>query len=384
MSNPLVSKLDGYRRYLRHEWSMWSFQRRASRNGRRYDAWIRRLRQSPPAVIVGPDLAYGGVKGHLHGILNHSALNVQLVPDEGAMGGLEHFTAEIRERFLSFEPPISTVVHSHVLPWMIRWCSRQQQRGLRWVHTYHLPYFAEHGRTQLESWQQEINEALIHEARDAAVRLSVSRWQQEYLLAKHGITTDYLPNGVDVAACDRGRAGRFCRRHNLRGSFILYVGRNDPVKNPADFVRLASALPNHTLVMLGQDLDAAVLRTEWKVAVPDNLLVLGKASPGEVQDALAACAALVVTSRREGLPTLVLEAMAHRKPVVVPTEPGCVEAVGDCGFIYQSDNVADLAAQALAALGDVKKSAKGRQRVLVEYDWRVVAKRLDAIYRGLY
>ena len=381
--NPLVSRLDGYRRWLQHEWSMWSFQRRARCNGRRYEAWIRRLEQSPPAVMIGPDLPYGGVKGHLHGILNHSALKVQLVPDEAAMGGLEHFTAELRERFLSFEPPISTVVHSHVLPWMIRWCRRQQERGLRWIHTYHLPYFAEHGRDQLETWQQEINEALIHEARHAAVRLSVSRWQQEYLLAEHGIATDYLPNGVDVAACDRGRADRFCRRHGLRGPFVLYVGRNDPVKNPVDFVRLATALPEHTLVMLGQDLNAEVLRTEWEVAVPSNLVVLGKASPDGVQDALAACAALVVTSRREGLPTLVLEAMVHCKPVVVPAEAGCVEAVGDCGFIYMPDDINDLAAQTLAALGDLERSAKGRQRVLAEYDWRVVAPQLDAIYRGM-
>ena len=377
------SRLDGYRRWLRHEWSMWSFQRRSRSNCRRHEAWIRSLQQSPPAVMIGPDLPYGGVKGHLHAIQRHSALTVQLVPDEAAMGGLDNFTAEIRERFFAFDPPASMVVHSHVLPWMIRWCRRQQDRGLRWIHTYHNMYFPEFARGDLEPWQLEVNEALIHEARHAAVRLSVSRWQQEYLLAEHGITTDYLPNGVDVAACDRGRATRFCRRHGIRGPFILYVGRNDPVKNPADFVRLAGVLPSHTLVMLGQGLDAKVLRTEWEVVVPDNLMVLGKGSPNEVQDALAACAALVVTSKREGLPTLVLEAMVHGKPVVVPAEAGCVEAVGACGFIYQPGDINDLAAQSLAALGDTEKSGKGRQRVLAEYDWRVVAKRLDAIYRGM-
>jgi glycosyltransferase involved in cell wall biosynthesis len=244
-------------------------------------------------------------------------------------------------------------------------------------------YFPEFARGDLEPFQQEVNEALIREARHAAVRLSVSRWQQEYLLTEHGIATDYLPNGVDVAACERGRAARFCRRYGIRGPFILYVGRNDPVKNPADFVRLAGVLPSHTLVMLGQDLDAEVLRYEWEVAVPDNLIVLGKASPNEVQDALAASAALVVTSKREGLPTLVLEAMVHGKPVVVPAEAGCVEAVGTCGFIYQPGDITDLAAQTLAALGDTDKSGKGRQRVLEEYDWRVVAKRLDDIYRGM-
>ena len=47
--------------------------------------------------------------------------------------------------------------------------------------------------------------------------------------------------------------------------------------------------------------------------VPPNLHLYGSASRREVQDALAACSVLVVTSKREGLPTLVLEAMVDRK-----------------------------------------------------------------------
>jgi glycosyltransferase involved in cell wall biosynthesis len=334
--------------------------------------------------MTGSDFAFGGVRGHLHAIQRHSALRVQLVPDEEAMGGIDRFTAGIRERFAGYDPPLGTVVHSHVMPWMIRWCGRQQERGLRWIHTYHNMYFPEFARGSLEPWQQEVNEALIHEARHAAVRLAVSRWQQQYLLAEHGIATDYLPNGVDVAACEQGQARRFRRRHQVHGPFILYVGRNDPVKNPAEFVRLAAALPGHCLVMLGQGLEARQINADWQVAIPANLLLLGAASPAEVQDALAACDALVVTSLREGLPTVVLEALVHGKSVIVPNEAGCAEAIGggECGFIYQPGEIDDLVAQTRAGLADREKAAKGRQRVLAEFDWRVIAGRLDAIYRG--
>ncbi len=362
----------------------WHQRRLESRNILRYESWIRKLQENPPDVFIGPDLTYGGVRGHIRSIEKYSALNIQLVPDEKTMAGLENFTAEIRERFMKFDPSGSPVVHSHVLPWMIQWCRRQQQRGLRWIHTYHLPYFAEHGRERLELWQKEINEALIHEACHADVRLSVSRWQQDYLRSEYGIETDYLPNGVDVRVCDHGRANRFRSRHSIKNPFILYVGRNTPVKNPADFVRLAQSLPSQNFVMLGQQLSAENIRRDWGLESPPNLNVLGAATHSEVQDALAACAALVVTSKREGLPTLVLESMTHAKPIIVPNEAGCMEAIGDeeFGLIYRQGDIHDLAGKTVSALEDRRQWANSRQRILDEYDWRVVAKKLDQIYRS--
>lgn len=381
---PLSCRLKGYRERIAHEYSMWDHRRGSARDLRNYEHWIQALRHTPPDVFLGPDLPYGGVRGHVRAIREYSSLNVQLVPDEAAMGGLVNFTAEIRERFMEFEPSGSPTVHSHVLPWMIRWCRSQQERGLRWIHTYHLPYFSEHGKDGLKPDQIEINDALIHEACHADVRLSVSRWQQEFLKAEHGIETDYLPNGVDVNICDLGDADRFRRRHHLAGPFLLYVGRNDPVKNPADFVRLALAMPAQRFVMIGGGLTAETLREEWQVDAPANLTLPGPASHAGVQDAIAACSVLVVTSKREGLPTLVMEGMAHQKPVVVPDEAGCMEAIGDgeFGYIYQQDNIDDLAAKAELAMKDSSIGLRARQRVLEEYDWRVVASRLDAIYQG--
>lgn len=362
---------------------MWDQRRRGRRDLRHYETWIAKLRQAPPAVFLGPDLPYGGVRGHVRAIHQYSALPVQLVPDESAMGGLENFTEEIRELFMDFEPVGRPVVHTHVLPWMIAWGRKQQQRGLNWIHTYHLPYFPENGQASLEPWQQDINDALIHQACHADVRLSVARWQQAYLRAEHGIETDYLPNGVDVAACDHGRAERFRQRHHLAGPFILFVGRNTPVKNPADFVRLAQLLPGHACVMLGHGLSPGSIRRDWALEPPPNLRIQGEASHAEVQDALAACAALVVTSKREGLPTLVLEAMAHQRPVMVPADAGCLEAIsdGDYGEIYQPGDLDELARKTVAGMGEVTKPQRARQRVLAEFDWRVVAGKLDHIYR---
>ena len=52
-----------------------------------------------------PDLEFGGVRGHLRAICRHSALRVQLVPDETALGVVSWPSDEIRREFLEFISP---------------------------------------------------------------------------------------------------------------------------------------------------------------------------------------------------------------------------------------------------------------------------------------
>jgi glycosyltransferase involved in cell wall biosynthesis len=375
----VLNKLDGYRRRLAHECQMWYRRRSGSKYAQKYDKWIAGLRNHPPDVLIGTNFSSGGVRQHILAIKQYSSLRLELVPPNEL---LEDFDGNLSQLLSEFVPDVRAV-HSHVLPWFIEWCGKRQKSGVRWSHTYHLNYFPEHAKGELLPWQKEINDALLNVARHADVRISVARWQREYLLKTHGIETLYIPNGVDVALCDKADAKRF-RQKVGDGPFVLYVGRNDPVKNPADFVRLAQQLPRQSFVMMGHDLSREILRDEWELEAPGNLNLPGPASHTEVQDAIAACSALVVTSKREGLPTLVLEAMAQLKPVVVPNEAGCTEAIGDgeFGFIYRQGDIDDLAEKTLAALADTKRCAGARKRVLSEYDWRVVAPKLDALYLG--
>ena len=367
-------------------WSRWRYAAAQKRKHRLFQAWLSQLRTHPPEVLIGANFdRLGGVGQHIRGIRRHSSLRIEPAPSDELIASLEQydFQSELCQDFMDFAPDGTRALHSHVFPWFIEWCRLHQKSGVRWIHTYHNMYFPEFARNELEPWQKEMNHVLLNDARHANVRISVSRWQSAYLEKEHGIETLYLPNGVDVAFCEGGNASRFVRKTG-QTRFILYVGRNDPVKNPADFVRLSQRLPQHQFVMMGHGLSPEILETEWGVAVPENLYHYGSATRAEVQDALAACSALVVTSKREGLPTLVLEAMTHRRAVVVPDDAGCMEAVGqgEFGFIYRQGDLDDLTAKTLAALANPDRGQRARQRVLTEYDWRVIAPKLDGIYRG--
>jgi len=382
----VLQRLDGYRRRALHEWSMWRHRTERKRSHRKFRAWLHQLRNDPPDVLVGANFAsFGGVRNHIQAIQRYSALRVGLAPPERLIATVptHYFTHVFSQEFQEFPAAGIRAAHSHVFPWFIHWCRQHKRADLRWIHTYHLPYFPEHGRDGLEPWQKEINDSLLGDARHADVRISVSRWQQQYLLEHCGIDAIYIPNGVDVALCDKGNANRFKQKTGI-DRFVLYVGRNDPVKNPTDFVRLAEKLPEEKFVMIGHSLASETLEREWEVVIPSNLHVYGSASHAEVQDAIAASSVVVVTSKREGLPTLVLEALAHRKTVVVPDESGCMEAVdgGRFGLVYKQHDIDDLAEKTQTALGDPERFCGAREHVLAQYDWRVVAPKLDRLYAG--
>ncbi len=369
---------------------VWAKRRHAfirRRKSRRFEAWLAQLRSRPPDVLLGANFAkHGGVRHHLQAIARYSALRIGLAPSERLMASLApyDFQGELRQRFLDFTPAGVRAVHSHVFPWFIEWCRWQRRRGIRWVHTYHTLYFPQFYQAGLAPWQIEINQALINEAREADVRIAGARWLQSYLAQRHGISTVYIPNGVDVAACDRAVPSHFIRKTGL-DRFILYLRcGDDPLKNPQDFVKLAQHLPSETFVMLGEGLTRDSLQDLRVGEIPQNLQVYRPVAHSDVLDAVAACSVLVVTSKTEGMPTLVLEGMALRRPVVVPDVHGCAEAMGDerHGFIYRHENLNDLAEKTLVALADRQRGQRARERVLAEYDWRVVAPKLDAIYRG--
>ncbi len=348
--------------------------------------WAARTNRNRIEVLVGPNWSrQGGIRNHLAAIQKYSAQRVAMLPGDTVLTLLKTQEAveEFKAWFAASDFRSLRVVHSMVDPWFIRLCRQLRREGVRWVHTYHTLYFPELYKDGLAPWQIEINQALVEEAREAPVRLAVAKWLQAHLAQRHGISTVYVPNGVDVAACDQAVPERFTQQTGL-ARFILYVHGGSSVKNPGDFVRLAQRLPGETFVMLGGELTPDKLREFGADALPENLRIDGQGVHARVLDAVAACSVLVVTSKTEGMPTLVLEGMALRRPVVVPDVHGCAEAVGDerHGFIYRHDDLDDLAEKTLAALADRQRGQRARERVLAEYDWRVVAPKLDAIYRG--
>jgi len=134
--------------------------------------------------------------------------------------------------------------------------------------------------------------------------------------------------------------------------------------------------------MIGRGLDEKNLRKKIKQPLPDNLITIGELPHKDTLDAISACSTLVMTSKREGFPTVLLEAMALSKAVVAPKIQACEELIdsGKNGYLYSPDSIDDLIEKMNDAISSKKVGEKAKKRVENEFDWKIVIKKIDAIY----
>lgn len=134
------------------------------------------------------------------------------------------------------------------------------------------------------------------------------------------------------------------------GNSILYVGRLTEEKGIADLVEAwgRTDVPGLDLVVIG---DGPLLE-EVRGAGGGKVEVLGALSPEEVRRRMLEARALVLPSRWfEGMPMVLLEAMAAGLPVVVPDHGALVETAGGGGIPFRPLDVVTLA-EALESLAD--------------------------------
>ena len=120
----------------------------------------------------------------------------------------------------------------------------------------------------------------------------------------------------------------------------------------------------------------------------DVVRITGWASGAEVRSELLAARAMVLPSFAEGLPVVIMEALALERPVISTYVAGIPELVDDgCGWLVPAGSVDALVEAMISALQATpltltSKGAEGRRRVVQRHDAKVAAAILDAAFRA--
>lgn len=155
---------------------------------------------------------------------------------------------------------------------------------------------------------------------------SVELYRQRYPMIAQRV--DYIRNTVDneifysLAWEEREKqrlalAGRLGLAEDTR--FVLFAGRLHPQKDPILLVRSIAALnePNIHLLVAGDGELADAVRSEiGQLRLSQQVTMLGSVNQVELADLHRVCNAFILTSAYEGLPLVVLEALACGTPVV--------------------------------------------------------------------
>lgn len=173
---------------------------------------------------------------------------------------------------------------------------------------------------------------------------------------------------------------------------MICVGRLSPEKGQAGllhvFARLLQKHPDLTLRLVGDGPDRANLEDlASRLGIGSALTFAGRLSEEDTLSEIARSDLLILPSFMEGLPIVLMEAMAIGVPVVASGVAGIPELVEDAvtGLLFTPSDWMDLQLQIETLMSDrtlYEAVAKaGRERVSAEFDARKSAAELGRLFR---
>lgn len=184
---------------------------------------------------------------------------------------------------------------------------------------------------------------------------------------------------ITIVHCGVTPAGYGRKTRGAFGKRVIFVGRLDPVKGATLLIeamaRVMAGHPDARLTMVGDGPARTLAEVRTKtLGLSEVVTFAGFQSQGAVASLLEDSDLLVLPSFAEGVPVVLMEAMASRIPVIATRVAGVQELVEDgvTGFAVPPGDVATLAERIGRLMADPKMAAQmgraGRMVVEREFD----------------
>lgn len=181
--------------------------------------------------------------------------------------------------------------------------------------------------------------------------LNVSEYNRQYILEQYPRVDPQklLVLRMGVAVPEYATSATVSAKRDSDPFILLAVGRLHPVKDHAFLVRACAELRDRQVAfecfIVGQGPEHLALESLIRACALEKYVHLMGYVSQEQRDSLYERAdAVVLTSRSEGIPVVLMEAMSRGKIVVAPAITGIPELVipGKTGFLYQPNSIKDF------------------------------------------
>ncbi len=260
-----------------------------------------------------------------------------------------------------------------------------EMAGIRFSFTLHGPGIFDnvrHWRLDEKIARAAFVACISHYARAQAMRLSGPEHWGKLAIVHCGVE----PERYAAAPAATAAAPAACRQR------LLFVGRLAAVKGlPVLFGALARLLGTHPglqLTLVGDGPERAPLQARAaELGIAGAVAFAGPASQQEVAGYLSRADIFVLPSFAEGVPVVLMEAMAAGLPVIASNVGGVGELVREgAGLLLAPGDTAALTRAIAALLGDPeRRAAMGRAGAAIvarDFDSRDQAARLAALIEG--
>lgn len=195
-------------------------------------------------------------------------------------------------------------------------------------------------------------------------RIVISDRLKDLYINKYNIASDkivIIRNGVDIEDVNNVEINEEIQQFIRKGRVVVWAARLSYEKRPFEVIELAKKLHDFNFLLIGEgEMLHEVKQNSENVS---NLFVTGELANAQVTKIIEASDLVILTSEFEGIPMVILEAMALGKPVVA-TNVGAISEIIDnningylCNLNSIQNEMPELIKKAYANKEEIKEPA---------------------------
>ncbi len=196
----------------------------------------------------------------------------------------------------------------------------------------------------------------------------------------------FIPNSVDSSFFSLHKNPKTLEKHEIPSNtiMVLYVGRLNYQKGLEYLVRAAENLDRRFNIVIVGSGEGEYKRSLLNMARGiENIIFTGPLFGDDLKEIYASSDIFVLPSLFEGMPTVLLEAMASGLPIIASDIPSIAPLVKPkFGVLVKPKDVTGLS-QAITRLGtsgDLHEMGKKAREEARKYDWNITVKDIINVY----
>ncbi len=259
------------------------------------------------------------------------------------------------------------IVHVHGYPTFQPWitCLAKKIKKFPLVFTPHFHPFGNKPKLI-----RKVFDALfgIPSLNNCDVIIALTEYEKQLLRKYTKNKIEIIPNPVKPVKKIKG----FKKKYGIKNDFILFVGRIEKEKG---INYLIDAIDDIDIVIIG--------RGSMKIKKKKNVHYVGEVPDDDLERAYNECLLLALPSKYEAFGLVLIEAMAHGKPVVATNAGPVPSIINGAGITVPFGNVKKLREAILKIINNPNKYKKCAIKRAKEFNVKNVVDKLERVYNKL-